>query len=77
MPGENTVQTVFGSINSIIEQTTASLAKIKAGQAQVRGQLPTYPLQPVEADTAKETLSIIALVGVIVFLIYLLWKEAR
>jgi hypothetical protein len=69
------VQTVFGSINSIIEQTTASLVKIKAGQAQARGTLPTYPLQPVEADTTKETLSIVALVGVIVFLIYLLWKE--
>lgn len=71
------IQTVFGSINSIIDQTTNSLLKIKQGQAMTRGQLPTQPALPVEADTWKETVSIVALVGVIAFMVYLLWKESR
>lgn len=71
------IQTVFGSINSIIDQTTNSLLKIKQGAAVTKGTLPTEPFKPVEADVWRENVSIIALVGVIAFMLYLLWRETK
>lgn len=77
------VQTVFGSLNSVIDQTTNSILKIENASNVLKGNSPTpqygmfgTPLNFSQYTTTQWVgLGLIALVGAVI--LYVLYREFK
>lgn len=83
MPTADSIATVFGSVNSVIDQTTNSILKIENAQKQLNGSSPTLQYGafgsglklPTYTTTQWIGLGLIAVVGVAI--LYILYREYK
>lgn len=81
MPTADQIQSVFGSVNSVIDQTTNSILKIERANAALNGQAPSPMFGafgsslnlPRYTTTQWIGLGLIALVGAV--MVYVLYRE--
>lgn len=83
MPTADSIATVFGSINSVIDQTTNSILKIEDAQRQLKGTSPTPQYGafgssfrlPAYSTTQWIGLGLIVVVGGAI--VYILYRESK
>jgi hypothetical protein len=78
------VQTIFGNINSVIEQATKSIVGIKQADQQFKGYTPPPTTgafgsfeTSLKSITGSQLVTTALLVGIGGLIVYLLWRELR
>lgn len=78
MADASSVQTVFGSIGSVIDQTTNDILKIESATARYKGMVPAVanPLS-LSSYTSTQLMGIALLVVVAGLIVYVLYREFK